>query len=310
MTKKMPERIGSSKKMLGTTIPGVIIQVDLGTTSVLNYGAIPGFVSRDIRTARLSQMRTIFKVLQKYDVPTHLVDLNEGYGVGVREVRVQDLPLLSEPVHGEGAPWQIGLEVLIRTRISAKFLGRIKRGEVDRHRIILADGEELKVGAKLAVPYVEFSAKWIEGDPYLSDEKAMEIGEIGPAAIRQLRQFAERIGVILRDFCASAGYDLVDFKIEVAYDPMIRGFMLIDGLSLDEMGLVKDGVEYGKIPLRRYYEENHPEWVAALNDAIKKRRPKETWPTIPPLPKSEQKAHVFRYVKAATDFEAALAKAA
>lgn len=284
---------------------GVVEQVDRGTTSVNNYGAIPNFTSGKIRDARLSQMRTIFTLFKHHGISTHVVELGEGEGILVREVRVRDLPLLSPSL--KDVPRQVGLEVLVRTRLSKKTIRRIEAGEIPRDQIVLAEGEEFVPGARLATPYVEFSAKWIDGDPYLSDRDAMIIGRMGSASLDKLRDFGARIGRILSEFCEKAGYDLVDFKIEVAIDPVTGDFMLIDALSLDEMGLMKDGVEYGKNPIRNYYKINHPDWVKALNEAIEAGLPKEEWPKMPPLPEEEMQAHEVRYGWAADDFKKALA---
>ena len=296
-----PIRKGSSKVVFGTNVAGQCVIDDSGETSVLNYGPIPGFQSGRIRQARLSQMRSMFTLLHRHGIPTHVISLDDKAGIRVREVQVRDLPLLSSPA--DDTPRQVGLEALIRTRISKKFLGRIERGEVDRSQIILAEGEELDLNARLAVPFVEFSAKWIEGDPYLSDEQAMVIGELGPTELHELKYFGAKVGQIVSEFLLRSDYLLVDFKIEVAVDPKTASFIMIDALTLDEMGLIWHGEEYGKNPLRSHYENHHPGFVAAFKAALEAGLPKEEWPEMPPLPGEVMQGHQNRYIWAAQDFE-------
>lgn len=296
-----PTRKGSSKVVFGTKVAGQCVIDDSGETSVLNYGPIPGFQSGRIRQARLSQMRSMFTLLRRHGIPTHVISLDDRAGIRVREVQVRDLPLLSPPA--DDTPRQVGLEALIRTRISKKFLGRIERGEVDRSQIILAEGEKLDLNAGLAVPFVEFSAKWIEGDPYLSDDQAMEVGEIDAAELRRLRDFAATIGSIVSEFLLRSDYLLVDFKIEVAVDPRTGDFIMIDALSLDEMGLIWHGEQYGKNPLRSHYECQHPGFVAAFKEALEAGLSRDEWPEMPPLPGEVMQGHENRYIWAAQDLE-------
>lgn len=300
MSTQFPTRRGSSKIVVGTNVPGQCVMEDTGDTSVLDYGPIPGFRSGRIRESRTSQMRSFFTLLHCGGIPTHVISLDDRRGILVREVQVQDLPLLSPPA--PDTPRQVGVEVLIRTRISKKFLERIKRGEVDLNQIVLAEGEELTVGARLAVPYVEFSAKWIKGDPYLSDEQAMEIGELDSTELQTLRDFATRVGSIVAEFVSGCDYLPVDFKIEVAVDPRTGGFIMIDALTLDEMGLIYRAEQYGKNPLRSYYELKHPEWLIFFKTAVNAGLPKAEWPKMPSLPVEVMQSHEDRYTWAAQDF--------
>lgn len=293
-------RKGSSKTVLGTDVPGQCIIDDSGETSVANYGPIPDFKSRRVAQARLSQMRSFFTLLHCSGIPTHVISLDDRRGILVREVQVRDLPLLSPSA--DDTPRQVGLEVLIRTRISDKFDGRIKRGEVSSEQIIVAEGEEVASNARLDVPYVEFSAKWIQGDPYLSDEQAMEIGELSSTELQRLRDFATRIGSVVAEFVSGCGYLPVDFKIEVAVDPRTGGFIMIDALTLDEMGLIYRAEQYGKNPLRSYYELKHPEWLISFKTAVHAGLPKAEWPKMPSLPVEVMKSHEDRYAWAAQDF--------
>ena len=304
MPTQFPTRRGSSKIVIGTDTPGQCMLDDSGDTSVLDYGPIPNFKSDRVRNARLSHMRSFFALLRYHEIPTHLIYMAGWPELLVREVRIQDQPLLSPPALN--TPRQVGLEVLIRTRISKKTQERIERGEIDVSTLVLAEGETLTTDAILAVPYVEFSAKWIKGDPYLSDKEAMEIGELDPVKLQELKEFGVRIGKIVDNFLHNCGYLLVDFKIEVAIDPETNGFIMIDALTLDEMGLIYRAEQYGKNPLRRYYQDNHPNWVAAFKQAVKAGLPKSQWPKMPLLPLRERKAHENRYLWAAQDFEKAV----
>ena len=289
------KRIGSSQVTEATCMEGVVTQRDNLTTSVFDRGPIPGFESGRIGRMRVAHTYAMFTLLGRNGVKTHCISkLKNDEGLRVREVRVRNLPLLSP--EALVTPRMIGLEVLVRTRVSKKFYDRIMRGEVDRDEVILPPGEELRPGVWLLVPYVEFSTKWDDVDGYLLDDDAKRIGKLGTEALEKLKKFASGIGIILEKFCARCGYELVDFKIEVAVDPETDEFIVIDRLSLDEMGVTKDGVHYGKNPIRDHYKVEESKFYNALQEA-QERYPddKSKWPEMPPLPEQLKIDQIFRY---------------
>ena len=67
------QRIGSSKMMIASAMPGEIIQTDMGTSSVFDVGNIAGFVSEELAKARTTQVACSFAWLGKRGYGSHYI---------------------------------------------------------------------------------------------------------------------------------------------------------------------------------------------------------------------------------------------
>ncbi|MCA9324550.1 hypothetical protein KDA23_00570, partial [Candidatus Saccharibacteria bacterium] len=224
---------------------------------------------------------------------THYIGRTSDTALRVRESQVQDLPLLSGAAFGD----MIGLEVLCRVRASRKFCGRYQRGEIPKHKVLLSPGQFMQEGVKFKQPFVEFSTKWkLGGDDYLSDDAAATLTGQTAAEINEMIMLGDSVANIIDHFFWGIGFDVYDFKLEMARERGTGRLTVIDGLTLDEIVMYKDGQVYGKNSLRSYFEEHHSGWVELLNIA-KKQHPedKNEWPSYPPLPAKLKKSHVSQY---------------
>lgn len=295
-------RIGSSKMMRRTDMPGQIEMFDRGTSSVFDRGPMLDFVSPEIAIARTTQADAIFRLLEHYRIATHYIRRESDTSLLVHESRVNNLPLLSGKADAE----MFGVEVLCRLRATKKFCERFARGEIPEaklHRCLLP-GTRLAPGVVFTIPYVEFSTKWRPGgDVYLSDAQAAELTGGSAIHIQQVLRLGEQIASILDKFTAETDYFLDDFKFEVAYVFGTTEFRIIDGITVDEMGMSKGGELYGKNPIRFYLEEEYPVWVTALR-AAKAAYPedKENWPAYPPLPEWLKLKQIKKYEEVAADW--------
>ncbi len=307
MVFKRKEKIGSSKKVVETDELGVVKMVDLGATSVVDRGAIPGFVSKDVAISRTKQAEAMFLALRYYGINTHFVAKESDTSLRVRESRVSDLPLLSGFAHAR----MLGLEVLCRLRATRKFCDRFKRGEIPAGKLRLHPGDVLIPGTRFAVPFVEFSTKWRPGgDVYLSDLEAAKLTGCSDQEISEVLTFGEKVTEVVGHVTHMTGYETDDFKIEVAKEYALAGrLMVIDGITMDETGMHKNGKPYGKNPIRFYYREKHPRWVKDLKAAqAEYPEHKEKWPPYPPLPDWLKKEHISKHQEVARDWSGFVAQ--
>lgn len=215
----------------------------------------------------------------------------------VEEAQVRGLPLLS----GKADHEVLGLELLVRLRASKKFCGRVAHGDVVLDQSIWPSETPPQPGDQFRTPFVETSTKWEKADRYLTVAEAAELTGISSAELFDLYRLVRDVGCALSELYACAGFTLIDVKEEMARHKKTKEFVIIDGISLDEVGAVRDGVEYGKNPLRDWYKEEHPEWYQLLRRA-QEEYPNDSgrWPPYPAvLPDALKEAHIGRYEFAA-----------
>lgn len=306
MKSEISERTGSSKRMVATGTPGLIVQEDLGLTSVFDIGPIPNFQSPELARARTRQTACAFDWLERSGITTHWHNkqvAGSGVGLVVREVLVRGEPMLS----GAAGAEMIGLELLFRVRASQKFCDRVERGEVELSEKEFPEHQQLQSGVRLLRPYVEASTKWEKVDRYLNAAEASQLVALDGEALTALYIWVSDVARYLDDLYEQVGATLVDGKLEVALDLTTEQFVLIDGISLDELGVVYEGQHYGKNLLREWYKKTDADWYQALQKAQKDYPddPKQ-WPPYPALDKSIAEQHVRRYVHMASMLEKVL----
>jgi len=139
-------------------------------------------------------------------------------------------------------------ELLEKEGIKTHFLGFLKPNKhlVKKVKIIplevicrnTATGSLVKrypfeEGQKLEPPIVEMGYKSDEyHDPMLNDDIAIALGLSNKAELDQIRQLTLKVNKILREFLASRGIELVDFKLEFGRDSQ-GSLLLADEISPD-----------------------------------------------------------------------------
>ena len=146
----------------------------------------------------------LFQELERYGIKTHYVSMPTHRAMAVKKVDI------------------IPIEVVVRN---------IAAGSIVRQT-------PLEEGTVFSNPLVEFYLKDDEkDDPLLTEDRARLIGDY---PLRELKQLAAEVNVVLQDIFKKIDLTLVDFKLEYGYD--VNGNLLLaDELSPDGMRLWKVG---------------------------------------------------------------------
>ena len=146
----------------------------------------------------------LFQELDRYGIKTHYVSMPTHRAMAVKKVDI------------------IPIEVVVRN---------VAAGSIVRQT-------PLEEGTVFSNPLVEFYLKDDEkDDPLLTEDRARLIGDY---PLRELKQLAAEVNVVLQDIFNKIDLTLVDFKLEYGYD--VNGNLLLaDELSPDGMRLWKKG---------------------------------------------------------------------
>ena len=146
----------------------------------------------------------LFQELERYGIATHYVSMPTHRAMAVKKVDI------------------IPIEVVVRN---------IAAGSIVRQT-------PLEEGTVFSNPLVEFYLKDDEkDDPLLTEDRARMMGDY---PLRELKQRAAEVNVVLQDIFNKIDLTLVDFKLEYGYD--VNGNLLLaDELSPDGMRLWKKG---------------------------------------------------------------------
>jgi len=146
----------------------------------------------------------LFQELERYGIKTHYVSMPTHRAMAVKKVDI------------------IPIEVVVRN---------VAAGSIVRQT-------PLEEGTVFSNPLVEFYLKDDEkDDPLLTEDRARLIGDY---PLRELKQLAAEVNVVLQDIFNKIDLTLVDFKLEYGYD--VNGNLLLaDELSPDGMRLWKKG---------------------------------------------------------------------
>ena len=146
----------------------------------------------------------LFQELERYGIKTHYVSMPTHRAMAVKKVDI------------------IPIEVVVRN---------IAAGSIVRQT-------PLEEGTVFSNPLVEFYLKDDEkDDPLLTEDRARLMGDY---PLRELKQRAAEVNVVLQDIFNKIDLTLVDFKLEYGYD--VNGNLLLaDELSPDGMRLWKVG---------------------------------------------------------------------
>ena len=146
----------------------------------------------------------LFRELEQCGIKTHYISMPTHRAMAVKKVDI------------------IPIEVVVRN---------IAAGSIVRQT-------PLEEGTVFSNPLVEFYLKDDEkDDPLLTEDRARLIGDY---PLRELKQLAAEVNVVLQDIFNKIDLTLVDFKLEYGYD--VNGNLLLaDELSPDGMRLWKKG---------------------------------------------------------------------
>lgn len=179
MTKKEQLYEGKAKKVFTTDDPSLLIvsyKDDATAFNGLKKGTIAG---KGVINNRMSN--ALMRLLEKKGIPTHFVEELSERDTLVKRVSI------------------VPLEVIIRNIAAGSFS---KRYGVDE-------------GLEFQSPTIEFSYKNDAlGDPLINEYHIAAIGLADPAEIYTIKKYAFGVNDILKEFWASCGVTLVDFKLE------------------------------------------------------------------------------------------------
>ncbi|MBR6237130.1 MAG: phosphoribosylaminoimidazolesuccinocarboxamide synthase [Firmicutes bacterium] len=179
MTKKEQLYEGKAKKVFTTEDPSLLIvsyKDDATAFNGLKKGTIAG---KGIINNRMSN--ALMRMLEKKGIPTHYVEELSDRDTLVKKVSI------------------VPLEVIIRNIAAGSFS---KRYGVDE-------------GLVFDSPTIEFSYKNDAlGDPLINEYHIVAIGLANPTEIYTIKRYAFAVNEILKEFWASCGIMLVDFKLE------------------------------------------------------------------------------------------------
>lgn len=123
----------------------------------------------------------LMKLLEEKGVPTHFVQEIDNRRTVVKKVDI------------------IPLEVIIRNKAAGSFSKRLG----------------IKEGSELLCPTLEFSYKDDDlGDPLINSYMAKAIGAATQEDIDTISDYAFKVNDALKEFFASIGIELIDFKLE------------------------------------------------------------------------------------------------
>ena len=179
MTKKEQLYEGKAKKVFATEDPSLLIvsyKDDATAFNGLKKGTIEG---KGVINNRMSN--ALMRLLEKKGIPTHYVKELSDRDTLVKKVSI------------------VPLEVIVRNIAAGSFS---KRYGVEE-------------GLQFSSPTIEFSYKNDAlGDPLINEYHIAAIGLADASEIYTIKRYAFAINEILKEFWASCGVTLVDFKLE------------------------------------------------------------------------------------------------
>lgn len=208
---------GKAKKVYATEDENLVIvdyKDDATAFNGLKKGSIKGKGAINNRMTNY-----LMKTLEEKGVPTHLVEEIDDRRTVVKKVDI------------------IPLEVIIRNKAAGSFSKRLG----------IPEGTELKCST------LEFSYKDDDlGDPLINSYMAKAIGAATQDEIDTITKYAFAVNDVLREFFASIGIELIDFKLEFGITPD-GTIVLADEISPDTCRYwdMKTGAHLDKDTFRR-----------------------------------------------------------
>lgn len=188
---------GKAKVLYATSDPDLIVHYFKDDATAFNRKKVGTIGGKGPINLRITV--TLFRLLERAGVPTHLVDALDDRRLLTRRVAI------------------VPLEVVVRNRVAGSFVKRYGLTE----------------GDPLAHPIVEFFYKKDElDDPLITVEAADALGFATLPDLGVMRTLALTVNDVLREFFTARGIELVDFKLEFGKDATGR-LVLADEISPD-----------------------------------------------------------------------------
>lgn len=192
---------GKAKSLYRTGDPGVLLVEFRDDITAFDGQKKDVLSSKGRLNAQVSAF--LFRLLERNGIATHFIDMPDESHILVKALDM------------------IPLEVIVRN-IAAGSLVRqypFREGTVLEPPVIVID-------------YKDDSRH----DPMLNDDLIIALGILTPDDLAMIKEMALRVNSVLREFFASLGIILVDFKIEFGRTPDGK-ILLGDEISMDSMRL-------------------------------------------------------------------------
>ncbi|HOS81349.1 MAG TPA: phosphoribosylaminoimidazolesuccinocarboxamide synthase [Methanolinea sp.] len=192
---------GKAKSLYRTGDPGVLLVEFRDDITAFDGQKKDVLSSKGRLNAQVSAF--LFRLLERNGIATHFIDMPDESHMLVKALDM------------------IPLEVIVRN-IAAGSLVRqypFREGTVLEPPVIVID-------------YKDDSRH----DPMLNDDLIIALGILTPDDLAMIKEMALRVNSVLREFFASLGITLVDFKIEFGRTPDGK-ILLGDEISMDSMRL-------------------------------------------------------------------------
>ena len=170
---------GKAKKVWATEDPTIVI-VDYKDDATAFNGLKKGtIVGKGVVNNKMSNY--LMQLLEKHGVPTHFVEELSDRETAVKKVTI------------------VPLEVIIRNRAAGSICKRLG----------------LEEGMDFTQPSIEFSYKDDDlGDPLINGYHAVSCGFATQEEIDTIKAMAFKVNDVLKEYFASIGVELIDFKLE------------------------------------------------------------------------------------------------
>lgn len=179
MTKTKQLYEGKAKKVWATDDENIVI-VDYKDDATAFNGIKKGTIAgKGVVNNKMSNY--LMQLLEKHGVPTHFVKELSDRETAVKKVTI------------------VPLEVIIRNRAAGSICKRLG----------------LEEGMDFVCPSIEFSYKDDElGDPLINGYHAVSCGFATREEVERIKELAFKINDVLKEYFASIGVELIDFKLE------------------------------------------------------------------------------------------------
>ncbi len=211
--------------------------------SIFDWGEMPDHILN--KGQSLATMGSLFfKYLNQHNIPNHYIGHDQDT-LKVKKIHVPyDNPVSYYTPTSHSC--LIPLEVIFRFKIfnTASFKEKIDRVEFSDLDF---------TNYEFAHPLVEFSTKLEASDRYIDYKEAKEISSLSEDELSNLISLAQRVAILLKDLFSQNQLDLIDGKLEFAFDEN-RNIFLVDTIGLDELRIERHGVLLSKEFLRDFYK--------------------------------------------------------
>ena len=184
MEKKELMYEGKAKKVYSTEDPAYCVVSYKDDATAFNGIKKGTIVGKGVVNNKMSNY--LMQILEKNGVPTHFVEELSDRETAVKRVKI------------------VPLEVIIRNRAAGSICKRLG----------------LEEGMDFVCPSLEFSYKDDDlGDPLINGYHAISCGFATKEDVDTITKYAFKVNDVLKEYFASIGVELIDFKLEFGKTP-------------------------------------------------------------------------------------------